>query len=129
MAKQTSDQPDLVAVLQKATAEDKARVDQRIDELTRELETLRMVQRMLDVKLNGKPERKAPVKRGTNRAMAGEGKTQRERVYDYLEAQGVPVKPSTIAADTGIALASIYTVLSHEWFEKTSEGFRIARAA
>ena len=121
---------DLVQMIQAATAEDKAQVDARIDEISKELESLRLVQKLLDVKLNGKPERKAPQKRQA-RAGSTDGKTpreptQRERVYDYLSVQGRPVKPATIASDTGIPVASVYTLLSHEWFKKTEDGWAIA---
>lgn len=133
MAKQTTERPDLVAVLRGATAEDKSRIDARIDELTKELESLRIVQKLLDVKLNGKAPRKTPQRKpavaGTTRAAPGGGKTAKERVYDYLAAQGRPCKPALIAQDIGLNVTHVYQVLQDTWFEKTEDGYKIAKAA
>lgn len=52
--------------------------------------------------------------------------SNRDRVYSYLEAAG-PTKPAVIAADLELPLKTVTGTLNHKWFEKTGNGFQIAR--
>ena len=110
--------PDLVRAIQRAWAEDKKTIDRKIEEVQKELDTLKQESRLRETKLNGKPVRAA-----TGQPRGAVAESRREKVYDYLVENG-PAHATAIAAACEIPRGSIDGVLRHEWFTKAALGQR-----
>ena len=136
-------EPDLIDLLAKASAADLAKLDARIADkeselaavaarIGGELESLKSLRKVIDVKLNGKPARKKPERKAKSAAATtftqpSENGTVRDRIYDYLSKQDRPVRPALIAVAVGCSEPSAYAAVKHEWFRKTPDGYEIAR--
>ena len=115
----------LLELLTQATQSDLSEIDNTIatlessiEKIEQEIAGLRVVRKAIGVKLNGKPERKAPSRSAkTGTAKTGPG-TARDRIYDYLANKKAGVKSAIIAADLEIPIATVYAAVSHEWFSK-----------
>jgi len=139
MAKQSK----LLSALQEASAEDLAALDQEIESLEQELasltaehhkriDALRAARRLIDIQLNGIPQRKPRVKREPGSKRAGRAPAVREhhdddqeiadepvtsggtsedrmadRVYELVEDEG-PLAVSTIASRFGVHVSAVY---------------------
>jgi len=129
VAKDKAEKPDVVAMLNAATADDLENVRGRIAELGKELDGLRAVEKLLDVRLNGKPERAKPqrrVKLSPSFAAAGNSGLQerQKKVLMHLRARGGLTK-AQLSKETGIALQGpncLAVVLDLDWFHVSPEG-------
>lgn len=125
----------LLELLAQATQDDLSEIDNAIaklessiEKINHEIAGLRVVRKAIGVKLNGKPERKAPTKSAkTGTAKAGSG-TARDRIYDYLANKKTGVKSAIIAADLQIPIATVYAAVNHEWFDKDIDSGAISIA-
>lgn len=118
MAKATQSQPSLVDLLKRAGAADLADIDQQIaakqaelDEATKriggELDALKVIRKVLDVKINGKParapkgSRKAAKGAAAGQSISGQpGESPADKIAKVLRDCG-PCMPATIAKKLG----------------------------
>lgn len=107
----------LLQAIQKASADDLRKTDERIAELTRELDSLKAVRRVLDVRLNGKPEKVAKP-----RAINAKASELAEQIHDLISANGsMPVH--VIAARLSVKPQSVAACVTRSnWFRRTPEG-------
>lgn len=99
-------EPDKLNAVELLAKLDLDEIDARINDLTRELEALHALRKAVDIRQNGKPERKAPVAKkplakATASGDAPDGRTNLGKIYRYLQSSG-PKKAPVIAADTGL---------------------------
>lgn len=125
MAKQptaATESTTLLAAVQSATAADLDTVRNRIDELKKELDALNAVEKVIDIRINGKQKRATPATAGKKSALA-------EKVFDDIVKNG-PGTVGTIAKRTGLAANRIAMCASHSaWFTKDQYGLiSIAKA-
>lgn len=117
-AKEAAAKLSVVQILKQAGPDDLAEVDARIAELQGELDSLSVIRKALDVKVNGKPERKtrSPSAKG---AAIQKGK-RRAEIIRYLEHAGAK-KPAIIAADTGVPLEEVLEFVKGDPFVKQGD--------
>lgn len=99
MAKDTA-KPSLLDVLEKATTEDLDAVREQIAEHEKQLDSLRAVEKLLNIRINGKPERKKPVRKAAAGNAEPGGQMQAtglaQKILDLVLSRG-PCQPSTAA--------------------------------
>lgn len=145
MAKELKVMGVVEAVLQ-ADADALAEIDSKIGDIEasiasqqREIEGLRMIRRAIDVRLNGKPERKQRQPREKKVKVAepasgfekanrtGDDEKLSQRIYDLLHAEGsMPIQ--AIAERLGVrAAVAGMCVATSNWFERKNGEVHIAR--
>jgi hypothetical protein len=119
-------------------------LDRRIVELTKELDTLRVVRQAVHIRIHGNPKRLPKTKKKETTASSGsatpadshspDGRSKgqitehhREQIFQLLANQG-PLKPAEIADRLNIPPGSMHHLLAHEWFSKVPKGYTIARS-
>ena len=99
-----------------------SQITERIGGVARELESLRAVRKLLNVRLHGSALGKS--KRG--RAGETNCEERRDKIYDFL-AENEPCLSRTISESLGIPSGTMTALMRHEWFQKTPEGWVIAK--
>jgi hypothetical protein len=114
----------ILAAIDSATGADLDSVDEAIAALDRKRESLAQVRKLIDIKLNGKPERKKPVRKaGAGGAAGSEVTLQRRRQLAVLLSKAAPLGRDVISQKIGVAPgAALHAVLSCEWFAVTGSG-------
>lgn len=113
--------PALLAAVQSATATDLETIRGRIAELRNELDALVAIERVVDIRLNGKTQRASP---GTKKAAGSELAT---KLYDEIAKRG-PGTPSELAQRIGAGAAVVGVLASkNSWFMRDSQN-RVAIA-
>lgn len=103
--------PAILEAIQQASAADLDNIDVRIEELTKELESLREVRRVIEVRLNGKPKAKRGEKKGLAAPVA-------DRLYEYILAHG-PQTPYDLAEKLGLSIQGIGVAAARSgWFTR-----------
>ncbi len=128
-----NEQPDILAALEKATAEDLAKIDKQVAALKLRLDGLVALRRVIHYRLNGNPRRGValashPKKKDRPASADGEEPAERgektrqqiERIAAYLLKQGQS-RSATIANICGVPLGSISQLLKHHYFQKTPD--------
>lgn len=130
----------LIETLAASGAEELSAIDEQIATLEAELEAeaaerrktidaLKRLRAVLDLQVNGKKPKAAKKPRAAKAAPDGEGGGRiRDRIFDFLSKQDIPLKPVAIADAIGCSKPSAYAALKHEWFKETPDGYEIARA-
>lgn len=110
--------------LKQATEDDLAGVDERIAELTKELDSLHAARRVIDVMLHGKKARAKPGTRGTV-PKGGTVEGHRMKAAVYLSKYGIT--PMTkVVMECNIPEGSMTGVFNHEWFIKGNGGVQLS---
>lgn len=135
MAKQATRQPtpsaadSIMETLGAATADDLATIDDRIGELQKEIDSLSVVRKLIDVKLNGKPKRKSPSKAKSNGQAApttekASGQMPLDmQIRGLIKEQGCPLVPDAIARALGVSLQAVaVSAGKSNSLEKTPDG-------
>lgn len=105
--------PALLAAVQSATAADLETIRARVGELRKELDAMVAIERVVDIRLNGKPQRAAP---GTKKTPKGEKSELAQNIYDDIAKYG-PGTPSAIAKRTGLDSTKIAICVGRSnWF-------------
>jgi len=113
----------IIDVIKDAGENELQEVESRIAELTNELDSLRVVEKVLRVKVHGKPERAKP---GTKAKSKKEPSELAQRIYDLLDKEGSMPTPA-IAASLGVTGAAVGASVHHsDWFEKRNGEVHIA---
>lgn len=116
MTKETQPSIDLVAAIRAATAEDLAEIRERIDALSKELEALRAVERVVNVAVNGKPPRKSPAPRAAKQAEREDSLA--DLIFECISHHG-PGTSREIALKLGTTAQSVgVTCAKSDWFER-----------
>lgn len=124
--------PTLLEALNYVDAGQLEEIDQRIAALDKERESLVAARKIIDIKLNGKPERAKPQRKAkANAPVSGKAYSEsdeelRDQVYSILTQAKRPLKPAAIAAEIGISGQKVGQLTNHEWFIKDIDGIRIA---
>lgn len=125
---------DLLRAIQEAGADDLAAVNGRIESIEGELTSLRVLQRVLQAKLGCEPEPQPKKKRepkadagGHDRPTANEMTNRRRAAAQYLIRHGA-TSGAKLASACGFDGLQVYTVLNHEWFTKSEQGYHITPA-
>ncbi len=115
---------NLLKLLNEATADDLAEIEIKIMTAEKELDALRTLRKVIDVKVNGPTQRKP---RGTNGAgqrgpTAGAGTTEErvKQVAKYLLSSGT-AKITTLAQLVGADGRGFHHVIKHPWFVQSGE--------
>ena len=118
-------------ILANATEKDLDEVIERRKTLQREADALGVLERALDVKLNGKPERAKPGPRkqatvggGEPAAAAGRGTAfmeYRRKAAQHILKNG-RTKQALLCHAAGIPSGSSTAVFDHEWFQRDPDG-------
>lgn len=112
----------LVDAIQNAGESDLLEVESRIKALTNELKSLRVVQKVIQRKLNGKPER---AKNSGSKANK-EPSELAQSIYDLLDKEGSMPTPA-IAAQLGVSGQAVGACVSRSnWFDKRNGEVHIA---
>ena len=118
-----ADAPDVIQIFGRLTlAEIDAeisRLGSEIEPLQRAIESLRILRRAVDVRENGKPEKKQrqprakPLTQPGQQINAGGGRavSWKEKIVAYLKQKG-PTKSGIIAADMGTAQATVSQIVN-----------------
>lgn len=129
----------LLELLGKATAADLAEIDQQIAEHQVEIDKLWAVRKLIDVKVNGKPERKARATRKAGEskpsangvtsipsgASSGELMINRRKAIAKLLGKEGPQRSGVICNRLDIPSGSITGVMNSDWFNLTDNGYRL----
>lgn len=103
---------------------------ERINELERELEALRVLQKAAHIQKHGKPETKARKPKQTGSPVGSSTATTDEKVLAFLQHSGpAPVPVAKIAQGVGMTPPPVYSALSRlaGKVERTDEGYRLKR--
>src|SRR5262245_37426995 len=92
----------LLEALKTVTADDLAMIDDQIGKLQTELDGLRAARGLINIRLNGRPQRKKPVRRtaAPPPALEDAHKSVAEQTYELLDEEGSMPIPA-IAARIG----------------------------
>lgn len=112
----------LLDALSQAGENDLAAIDAELVQLGKRVDMLTQARKLLDLKINGKPERKKPTPRAKP---ASTGGGSREQIGKYLLHRG-PTKVALIAMDLKMTPATVYNAVDHAWFTKTPEGIALS---
>lgn len=109
--------------------------------IRRRIESLRALERIVDVAQNGKPERKPRQPRKPREPKAGTAATAKEPrgaddglsaidrhrgvIARYLNVAGAS-KVAVIADDCKLGQSSVYAAVDHPWFEKQPNGYALS---
>lgn len=126
----------MTALLAGATAADMAEIDQQIagvnaryDELLAaqksELSSLKALRKLIDLRLNGPKQRKAPKPRQPGGAPGGAMIKARRNAIARLLAREGAMPTMSIASRCDIPEGSIGAVLKCDWFLASSAGYRL----
>lgn len=129
----------LIETLAAAGPEDLSAIDEQIEALEHELaglvaekrkaiDALKRLRAVLDVHVNGKPAKAKRQKRTAAESSNGKPSPIRDKIFDFLSKQEIPLKPVAIAEAIGCSKPSVYNALKHEWFKETADGYEIAKA-
>lgn len=135
----------LIETLAASGPEELAALDEQIAALESELESLvadkrkaidamKRLRSVLDVQINGKPVKAKPQRRSAKSSASDDGEGGgraspiRDKIFDFLSKQDIPLRPVQIAEAIGCSKPSVYNALKHEWFKETQDGYEIARA-
>lgn len=129
------ERPSLVSILAGASEQDLEEIQERIRALEQEVDSLKVVEKALDIRLNGRATKRVgrkPKAEATNGhaplnrlPLSGKGETtstHRMKVVEYLKRVGA-AKPAVICNDCDIPKGSITAVLDHEEFKRGVDGF------
>ncbi len=106
---------DLVEAIKTATPEQLASVRARMAELTREIEALRAVERVLSLRIEGKPERRPREPRESGAKLA-------DRIYECITVNG-PGKVEDIARKIGEKEQAVrMSIQRSDWFKVLDSG-------
>jgi hypothetical protein len=124
---------DLLDAIQRAGADDLQAVTERIADLEKELEGLRVIEKAIAAKLHGKPKRaprRTPAKNSEADGAPPKStiETQRDQVYELLTKVGGPLTQLELCRRLEIPRGSTTAVVSHDCFDKTPAGIRTAMA-
>jgi predicted PP-loop superfamily ATPase len=132
----------LLDAIKSATAEDLSAIQERIKELQNELDSLRSAEKLLSIRLNGKPERKRPGPRAKAKAAgtagnAGAAGTSgspraakpftgdeklRDRIFECITVNG-PGTAQQIALKLRVSPQAVEEVVSQsDWFTVLDSG-------
>lgn len=121
---------DILQAFEEASEDDLALVRLKMADLEKQLDALRAVEKCLDIRLNGKVDRRkkpAAASRPTESAAAiadGVMHEKRKKVAAYLRANGA--KPlQKLSEITGISMRGpgcLSVVVTHAWFHVNAEG-------
>lgn len=116
------DRSPLLEAIKGATTSDLNAIRARIDECEKELDALKMAEKMIDVRLNGKRERQ-PRSTVANLGGATDLEDLANKVFDLITREG-PGRPAQIAIKLGAKPISVGKAISKmgEWFRRDSEG-------
>jgi hypothetical protein len=136
----------VVEFLSGLTAADLAEIDQQIQDLRRQLASLEAARRLIDLQVNGPPERKkgGPRKSPAPQTPAGNGPAangaagapgvpaepgglrheRRLKIARLLGKEG-PMAGAAIFNRLDIPLGSLTSVMSCDWFTPTNGGYRL----
>lgn len=123
----------VLEALAQAKPEDLAEIDEKIEKLNQELDTLKTARRVLAAKFEPPEERKKPGPRrmsAEQRAAIGKGaqtRAYRVRCARYILHAG-PTKPATLAKECEIPDGSMTAVTTHEWFDRQPDGVHLTAA-
>jgi len=127
MAKPAAEKRPLIEVLNELSLEDiRAEIgthEEKIKHHQAQIDSLRVLEKAVDIRINGKPER-APrqAKQKPAASPRQSGSPIRDKVAQYLRSAG-RAKPAVIAADIGELYQSVYGVLNKEaGFVKHDDG-------
>lgn len=129
----------LLDLLDKATAADLADIDQHIAEHQANIDRLSAVRKLIDIKVNGKPEHwtkrgpkkpkaaAAPSVNGVSAPPppAGSIMAERRKAIAQLLGKEGPMSGMVICNRLGIPTGSMTAILTCEWFKQSSEGYRL----
>lgn len=113
----------LLEALNSVDASQLAEIDDRIEQLDRERESLVAARKIIDIRLNGKRERAKPQPRLHDLESDDQ---LRSKIHDFLSEAGRAVKPAIIGAKLNLTAIKVGKLTQHEWFEKDITGVRIA---
>ena len=134
-----------IEALQNVSKDDLDEVDDRLDNLKREIEALSAVRKVLAARLGcltpPRPHRRTaplptPIPTTQTAKLAPEtnghpakssAQKQREQAAKFLLTAG-PTKPSVVAFKCSIPTGSTQVVFDHPWFERTDEGLVLTPA-
>lgn len=121
----------LLDVLKGVTQNDLDEIDTKINDLEGELDGLREVQKLVKVKLHGKPERKKPVRRARTPKDGDDGDADGDAGYEkkakiaaYLSERGAS-QIRDIAAGCGLPPQGLHNYLNCPYFTKSSQGYHL----
>lgn len=114
---------DLLGLLEKVTEKQLADVRAKVAEAMKALKSLQALERLMDVKLHGKPERKK--RRAGKDAEHPAMKGHRVKAAEYLAHAGTPVRQSVLADAVGCPAGSAAACFSHPWFTKGFDGIEL----
>ncbi len=97
--------------------EEIAELDRQIEQLKNERSSLVSAKKLIDIKLHGSL---------IGRRGGKQKEERREAVYKLLSSSG-PLAAGAIQEQTDIPKGSLTSLLNHEWFERTPEGWGIAK--
>ncbi|MBE3131535.1 MAG: hypothetical protein IMZ54_12585 [Acidobacteria bacterium] len=120
---------DLVEALKKATGADLAAVRERRETAEKEVESLKAVERILDVRINGKQKRKAPQPKAASGGGNAAGAKEKfspgelvERIFDVITEDG-PQTAAEIAQKLGSSPQAVgVTAAKSPWFDRLDDG-------
>lgn len=107
-----------------------AEVDQQIDKLEAELETLRVIRRAIDIRLHGKQKRRSPTKKRDQKPSSDDASIA-GKVHDYIFKHG-PALAGVIAKSLGCSPQAVGVAAKQSgWFEQDPihKTWHIAEAA
>lgn len=108
---------NVIDAIRNATADDLAEIDQRISDLTGELESLKAARKIIDTRINGKTERTSGEKPAR---ISSEDLAQ--KVFDCVTTNG-PGTPRAIALKLGVTPIAVGKAAAKSgWFEKDEHG-------
>src|SRR5436309_715847 len=121
----------LLDALEKAKPADLSDIDVLLVEKEREINALRQVRRILDVRFNGKqhgPRKKsAPSANGAPPQAGGRSPTLKEKAAKYLLHAG-PTKIGSLAQAIDASSSGVHTAIERDeddWFAKTPAGLTL----
>lgn len=132
----TATATSLLELLSKATEDDLVEIRKQISEAQRHLDSLHQVEKLMVIRVHGKPEKTpwgakkkaagdAPVKAALDGAKGAITRTYRTKAAEYLLHAGGTVRMQALAEQCGIPLGSASSVFDHPWFEKAGDGVRL----
>jgi hypothetical protein len=120
----------LLDVLASVSADDLAEIDQRMEALQKELDTLAEARRLINVKVNGKPERKIGSRKKPAAAANSSGETGpsgeiARKAAQLLTTNGV-MTVAKLAEKLNATYQAVYKAVQHPVFAKTEQGIALS---
>lgn len=109
----------LLEMLDKAKESDLEEIDARVVEGEKQLDALRSLRRMIDTRINGRPQRKAREPKAAP-AVGPTSDMKRNTCAKYL--LGKPVaRVEVLANQCGASMQGFHFVLNHPWFKRSGD--------